>query len=246
MTAVASPFDLPKDDETELITLLDEIDALRQTLPHPTAPIRRFDGNRNPCRLSQFEIEILAKEQRVLEIVDGYFRSCLPGIMMKLFGPGVISQRKDTAVRFTEMINNFFVKLLEKRPDAFWRARTAKNLRLWASVANANLMRDVLRREKRGREILQDIAPLLAPLVAERNRHFEKTVGIPLGARVLEQLETWLETGDSTHQEMALVMRYRYLDGMPYPEIAHMLGVFEGTVQSRRTAAIEWLRDNLR
>jgi len=132
--------------------------------------------------------------------------------------------------------------MLEKRPDAFWRARTAKDLRKWASVANANLMRDVLKRDARGKEILKE---QLAPLVAVRSRHFEKTAGIPLDFRVMEAIQEWSDSGDIERQQWARVLVYRYLDGMPYPEIAHMLGVSEGTVQNRRSAAIEWLRRNL-
>jgi RNA polymerase sigma factor (sigma-70 family) len=116
-------------------------------------------------------------------------------------------------------------------------------LRQWASVANANLMRDILRRQRRGDEILRE---QLAPLVSARSRHFEKTAHRPLDEAVLEQIETWTNSDSEVSRQMGLVLRYRYLDGLPYPEIADMLGIAETTVHKRRNAALEWLRINRR
>jgi transposase len=50
--------------------------------------------------------------------------------------------------------------------------------------------------------------------------------------------------GDSNEvvRQMGLVLRYRYLDGLPYSEIADMLGISEATVQNRRSDGIERLR----
>lgn len=243
MTIATAAFDLPSDDENELLNCFKRIHELRQTLPDPEAPIRLRDAAGKPREPNEVEAEILECERKALKIVDGYFRGSLPGLMTTLFGKGVVSTKQDASVRFTEMLNNFFIKMLEKRPDEFWRAQTAKDLRKWASVANANLMRDILRRDSRGNRILRE---QLAPLVAERSRHFQKTVERPLDDRVMETLREWSESDDRVRRQWALVMQYRYLDGMPYAEIAHMLGISEGTVQQRRSAAIEWLRENLK
>ena len=237
------PYRLSQKDEERLLALFDQIEQLRTALPDPDAPIiRRRDDNGKALPLTPSEQAIVDAEGKALEIVEGYFHQVLPGIMARLFGTKVMVRDQEATVRFTEILQNFFVKILEKRPDAFWRAKTAKRLRKWASVANANLIRDLLRREKRGNEILKE---QFGPLLDELSRHFEKTSGLPIDARVLKQIERWYETGDKVRREWALVLRYRYLDGMKYPVIAGMLDLAESTIHQRRSDAIEWLREHL-
>jgi RNA polymerase sigma factor (sigma-70 family) len=233
-TAANDPFGLPPDDESALLSLLQQVHELRSQLESPDELIspRQTD-------LSATQRAILVREQAAIEIVYGYLRRALPGLMCRLFGPEVLSQREDATVRFTEMLHNFLLKILEKRPDELWRAQTARQFRQWASVANANLMRDVLRRERRGDEILKE---QLAPLLSARSQHFEKTAHRPLDETVLEQIESWIGSDLEVNRQMGLVLRYRYLDGLPYREIAHMLGIAEATVHKRRQAALEWLR----
>lgn len=231
------PPELPEDEEAELLRLLRKVAALRsQASPSDVLSSGTPVGVTTPASL-QAEISML--EHRAIEIIYLFLRRSLPALMYRLFGPRVVSHREDAIVRFTEMLHNFLVKILENRPDELWRAKTARQLRLWASVANANLMRDILRRERRGQEILRE---KLAPLLEARSRHFEKTAARPLDELVLEKIEAWTNDGNEVVRQMGLVLRYRYLDGLPYPEIAEMLGVSEATVQNRRSDGIERLR----
>jgi len=232
------PFGLPTDDESALLSLLQQVHDLRRQLDDPEEPISPRQAD-----LSATQRAILVREQAAIEIVYGYLRQALPGLMCRLFGPEVLSRREDAAVRFTEMLHNFLLKILEKRPDELWRAKTARQFRQWASVANANLMRDILRRQRRGDEILKE---QLAPLLSARSQHFERSAHRPLDEAVLEQIESWSGSDSAVTRQMGLVLRYRYLDGLPYPEIAHMLGIAEATVHKRRQAALEWLRANRR
>ena len=221
-------------DESLLLSLLQEVDELRSQ----ANPGREGAEDEPPA----IEREIAIRERRAIEILYGYLRRALPGLMRSLFGVGVVSLREDASVRFTEMLHSFLVKILEKRPDEFWRAKTARQLRQWASVANANLMRDVLRRERLGERIVRD---QLVPLLTARSVHFEKTTHFPIDEAVLGQIEAWVNSRHRIQRQMGLVLRYRYLDGLPYSEIADMLQVSEATVQNRRSAAIEWLRSML-
>ena len=238
MPVTATTFDLQPDDEDRLIELLNKIHELRSRLPDPEAPICQTTAAGEKRQLSDLERQIVELEAEVLEIVDGYFRASLRGIMTKLFGPEMASrnQYQEATLRFTELLNNFFVKMLEKRPDAFWRARKAKDLRKWASVANANLMRDALRRDRCGRELLKQ----LTPLVDERKLHFQKTAKIELTEDVLKMFELWR---DGVDPQMGLVLTYRYLDGMSYAEIANQLDIDEVEVKSLRSRGIQQLRE---
>jgi RNA polymerase sigma factor (sigma-70 family) len=225
---------LPEDEELELLGLLQEIATLKAHCePFDLAD---FDARADLARVRR---EILEREQRAIEIIYGFLRRSLPNLMYRMFGPKVVSHREDATVRFTELLHNFLVKILEKHPEELWRVRTARQLRNWASVANANLMRDMLRRERRGHEILR---VKLAPLLEARSRHFEKTADRPLDELVLARIEAWVGDSNEVVRQMGLVLRYRYLDGLPYSEIADMLGISEATVQNRRSDGIERLR----
>ena len=70
--------------------------------------------------------------EAIFELVDKYFRRELLPILTSVFGTGVVGKqlpeqrRGDQSLRYTEWMQNFFVKMLDKRPDAFWKAQTAK------------------------------------------------------------------------------------------------------------------------
>lgn len=226
--------ELPEVEEAELLRLLQELADLRSQTAGGDAALSGANAE-----VSTLVEDIALRERRAIEIIYGFLRRSLPALMYRLFGPRVVSHREDAIVRFTELLHNFLVKILEQRPDELWRAKTARQLRQWASVANANLMRDILRRERRGQVILRE---KLAPLFEARSRHFEKTAARPLDELVLEKIEAWTNDGNEVIRQMGLVLRYRYLDGLPYPEIAEMLGVSEATVQNRRSDGIERLR----
>ncbi|MFN0054528.1 MAG: hypothetical protein ACKV0T_20320 [Planctomycetales bacterium] len=237
MSTVTTKFDMPEDDERRLINMLNRIHELRSTLSNPKAPIIPRTDTAEKRELSPIEQEIVAMEKEVLTIVDDHFRSSLRGIMTKLFGADMASknQHQEVALRFTEMLNNFFVKILETRHDAFWRARTAKDLRKWASTVNANLMRDALRRDKRGREILEQISPLLE----DRQRHFQKTAHIELTDEVIDAMSHWADSEDESDRMLGRILIHRYLDGMPYMEIAYQLGLIENNADPERKAKAE-------
>ena len=158
-------------DEDRLIELLQKHCDLTKTLQQLNASTVSIEIEQRAV----LRRELTPINDAIFELVDKYFRRELLPVLTHVFGSGVIGKqlpeqrRGDQSLRYTEWIQNFFVKMLDKRPDAFWKAQTAKNLRIWSSVVIANMMRDYLKRKKRGQKILADIAPL----IAEKQKYFE-------------------------------------------------------------------------
>ncbi len=165
-------------------------------------------------------------EGEILELVDTYFRRSLRPVVAKVFETNVVgTPSNDGQCRYTEMVNDFFVKVLDKRPDAFWKAQTAAALRTWASVVIANQMRDTLRRQKRGQEILADILPLIEEKRAYFQERYRETF-----EELLDQLAVWEQSHDKALQLQASVLRHHYVDGMPWPDVEEQLHISKGVL----------------
>lgn len=189
-----------------------------------------FEACDDPERKKKIELEIL-------ELVDRNLRRELkPGLAAKLR----LSQSPDASVRYTTLVNDFFIKVLgkapENRPAEFWRARTLANLRQWASRCLTNQFITHYRRRKRGNEILRELAE-------QRRAHFEKNYGDLLFPEVLERLREWRASDDAEQQQLADIMLMHYVDGYSWNEIADQHGVTVKRLEYLRKKALEKLRN---
>lgn len=177
-------------------------------------------------------------EGELIQRLDVYFRDALrPGLAHR-FG----RQLDDTSVRYTAMANDFFAKVLDRRPDAFWRARTLQDLRRWTSRVISNQILTVLRRR---RGLPRAAAPddPLEDLADQRAAHFEQRHRIDL-AGALEVLEGW-HGAPEPWPLLARVIEHRYIDGMNYSELEVQLGLPRAELYRLRDAAIAELRRRL-
>ena len=183
--------------------------------------------------LQQHQAGDVSVEGEILELVDTYFRRSVRPVVAKVFGTNVVgTPSNDGRCRYTEMVNDFFVKVLDKRPDAFWKAQTAAALRTWASVVIANQMRDTLRRQKRGQQILADILPLIEEKRAYFHERYRQTF-----EEFLDQLTVWERSPDKSLQLQATALRHRYVDGMRWREIATQLKISDEALTKSRERA---------
>ena len=187
-------------------------------------------------------IELLQRHQAgdhsgegdILELVDKYFRAALHVVVRDKFG-GVVARPmkgQDGRCRYTEMVNDFFVKVLAKKPDAFWKAETAKDLRTWASKVIARQMIDTFRRQKRGQQILDDILPLIEQKRAYFQERYAKSF-----EEFLDQLSIWEASTDQSLKRKAVVLRHRYVDGMTWRDIASQLDLSDEALTKIRNQA---------
>ena len=182
----------------------------------------------------------------IFEMVDKYFRRELLPILTKVFGAEVRGKpldnerRADHSLRYTEWMQNFFVKVLDKRPDAFWKAQTARDLRVWSSVVIANMMRDHLRRRKRGQAVLAEIAPL----VVEKQTYFEDRYETRF-EDFLELLTQQEASDDEELKLMSAALRLRYVDGVTWKQIAQDLAISDERLTKIRQQAERELKKKL-
>ena len=177
----------------------------------------------------------------ILELVDTYFRRALRPVVAKVFGTDVIgTDHNDGHCRYTEMVNDFFVKVLEKRPDAFWKAKTAAALRTWSSVVIANQMRDYLKRKKRGQQILTEISPLVAQQQASFESQYQTTF-----EDFLDLLAVWESSDDPALRFQADALRLIHVGGMPLGEVARQLVISDERLAKIREVASKLLRAKL-
>lgn len=229
-------------DEDRLIELLQQHCDLSQEM-------QRLKEAAVPADITRREAlrrELKPIAEAIFELVDKYFRRELLPILTSVFGTGVVGKqlpeqrRGDQSLRYTEWMQNFFVKMLDKRPDAFWKAQTAKNLRVWSSVVIANMMRDYLKRKSRGQKLLAE----LAPLIAEKQKYFEDRYETTF-EDFLNLLAQWDASDDEKRRLMAAALRLRYVDGLTWQQIALDLGISDEQLTKIREQASRELKIKL-
>lgn len=180
--------------------------------------------------------ERAAVGERICAAVAAYFRETLRPALARRFG----SSAQDTSVRYSVMVNEFFTMVLDKKPDAFWRAKSLRALRAFASTVIANDIRDVLRRQRRREAIGEDE---LDELATARAAHLRWKHDLDL-EQALGRLELWERRGPPWPQR-AVVIRHRYIDGMNYDEIAQQEGCDKKQIYRLKEEAITALRREL-
>lgn len=229
-------------DEDRLIELLQQHCDLSDEMQR----LKEANVPADTTRREALRRELKPIAEAIFELVDKYFRRELLPILTNVFGTGVVGKqlpeqrRGDQSLRYTEWMQNFFVKMLDKRPDAFWKAQTAKNLRVWSSVVIANMMRDYLKRKRRGQKLLAE----LAPLIAEKQKYFEDRYETTF-EDFLNLLAQWDASDDEKRRLMAAALRLRYVDGLTWQQIALDLGISDEQLTKIREQASRELKIKL-
>ena len=212
------PDDKQLRDEVKLIQLLEQHAKLVEEVATDEKSVGTSDDT---AALDAKKREVSKLEDQIVSLIDEHFRDALRPGLLKVFGPGVIDPNSDAAsICYTIIVNDFFTKVLAERHDAFWRAKTAKQLRTWSSVVMANQIRDYFRRKKLAPTLVDDIGTL----ADSRRVHFEKNNELSF-EWALETIKQWREGSDPDFVLKGLVLQHRYIDGMPYDEIADQLDI---------------------
>lgn len=187
----------------------------------------------------RLEDEIRKIRHECLELVDPYCRLALRPVLAKRFpGKGVQSAPKgqevysnDAVVRYTELINDFFVQVLAMSDDEFWKKKSAIELRNYASTVISNNIRDLIRHRRKQASLddNQVRSTFEDQLAVEVNQRFvADRLMLDLEA-VLETLDQWELSRDPYLQKLASLIRHKYVSGMTIPQIAADLDVSPAT-----------------
>lgn len=232
------------DDAEQLAELLRKQRTLTEALESETDPTRR-----NAIRQERRQVRLSC-----VELVNTYLRLVLHPILLARFPQKVSrpqkSGREKTPVgqinQFTQLLNDFFVKVLSKFDDPFWRKTSAIELRNYASIAISNGgIRDALRRRSKQENLGEE----------GLSNNFEDQLAIEIVARfkgtridpadAMEIINRWQTEGDNVQQNHARILRLFYVAGMSMEEVQHDMNLTQSTAYRRRDEAIKAVREQL-
>ena len=228
ITAVVN-FDLPEDLEQRIFHRLKKIKASAAT---------------HPIKLDSQLIEdiyLLVNHQLRFMVQK------IPGLNWQSLNPNA-----DVTARFTSVLNKAFERILEKYQDKLARAENARELRGYVSSVMSSIMLNHYGRKTRFAAILNKLGlteeeerkrqEALGTLIAERASHFESRTGIQY-KKFLDRLQTWAKSDDLGLQQLEMVLRLRYVDGMSHEDVASQMEIPKSMVKSLLEKARERLSD---
>jgi DNA-directed RNA polymerase specialized sigma24 family protein len=204
-------------DEQRLADLLDQ---------------RRLSGGRDDALTGRLDREIV-------EIVYRHLYHALRPQMLARYGATV--GEKHAGTRFTELLNEFFVRVLDRFPDLVAKMKSARDLRNYVSRAMTNLMLDRCRRAKHERSCDDE---LLGCLADERQQHLNRECPGLRYEAVLEALTAWT-AGTGQRQRMAEVIQREFVSGDRPDAIERDLETSKSEFYRLRAAALNELRRTL-
>lgn len=207
-------------DEDRIIELMNEQGRLNSEIAHLAD---------QPSRKAHQQVEELRREhsevvRELIELVDGPLRAAFAGSRR---------QMENAGVQYTEMVHDFFAKLLERKVRVGDPIRSFDDIRKLVATVLRNQVRDYLRVEGRRREILEDS---VAPLVRQRQQYWDERYQVDFRDAMLE-LATWETSSDKELRLAAEALTLRYIVGERWAEIATQLGISDERLNQLRTKA---------
>ncbi len=173
------------------------------------------------------------------EIIDTVYRNLhddLKPWLMAEFGSQVSDNVAFT--RFTDLLNQFFVKVLEAFPEGMERIQTRRALCAYVAMSMERMIYDRTRREARNKSC---DPTLLDCLIEDLCRRFQQDCPNVQYERVLDALRSWETSGDPGLKELAQLVRYRYVLGEPQSRVQELLGVSKHKYYALHKRALEKL-----
>jgi DNA-directed RNA polymerase specialized sigma24 family protein len=178
--------------------------------------------------------EVNQIESQIFELIAVYLRTAIKPMLAKTFGKGVYSTREDSSVRFSVMLNDLFVKILDKERGAALRVETAKHLRNWCSRVIVNQMIDLIRKRKAREQTLHDLSGLYEIRKSAFSRRFGETFD-----DFLEIISDWYRHPNPRLREYAWLLELHYVMGMSWREVCDVMAMPKSTFFETRRRAID-------
>jgi RNA polymerase sigma factor (sigma-70 family) len=204
---------------------------------------------------ARLQSEIGSKRRQCLTLVERYFRETLRPLLAKRFpDKGLQSPpseqelfSNDKVFRFTELVSDFFLEVLEKCEDPFWKKGSAIELRNYASTVISNDIRDELRRNRKqsplGEATVRDTFE--AQLAADVESRFKNDGVSDYLVEALEIIDVWAASHEELVRTYGIALRLRFVAGMTLEEIAKDLATSVATADRRVKSGLEKLKEQL-
>lgn len=142
---------------------------------------------------------------------------------------GLDPRLHNAGAQYTEMVHDFFLKLLEGRVSKKGEFDTFTDLKRFVSTVLMNQFRDHLRRG----QTLREHQSAIAPIAEQKQRYFEERYRVSY-IDFLDKIEHW-ECGDSLDdQQAARIALLHYVAGEHWGVIAKELGISDERVTKLR------------
>lgn len=150
---------------------------------------------------------------------------------------GLDPRLHNAGAQYTEMVHDFFLKLLEQRVAGDQDFDTFTDLKRFVSTVLMNQFRDHLKSGK----TLRDHGSAIAPIAEQKRKYFEDRYGVPY-VDFLDKVEQWQDSGDENLQLLARAMLLRYVAGEKWGVIARELRISDERLNKLRREAGEEFR----
>ncbi len=202
-------------DEQKILRLMDEqaglareVERLQEHVPPNDAAIKQ---TRQQHRDTVNEL--------IAALYDPLYKA-LKGLDPRLHNAGA---------QYTEMVHDFFLKLLEGRVSKKGEFDTFTDLRRFVSTVMMNQFRDHLRRG----QTLREHQSAIAPIAQQKQRYFEERYRVSY-IDFLDKLEQWECSENLDYQQAARIALLHYVAGEQWGVIAKELGISDERVTKLR------------
>jgi len=222
-------------DEDRLIELLRdhrELTARIEQLSVAPTP-----ADLEPQAVLRAELEELREQQRsvaneLIVLLEPHLRHILAGWRNKLYRDGV---------QFTEIVHDFFLKLLEDRAGDFWNSESEPQLLGFVKQTLHHQVCDFFREQKREDRAVSAITPF----VEQRQSYYEARFDTTYEQFVCEYLTQWERSGNEELMFQALILQDHYIGGMKWGDLARQHGISDERLTMIRRRAYEQLKKKL-
>lgn len=210
--------DNPSEEAEKIAKLFDQLETLNSK-PQDAATQKQIE---------KIQVEIVGVLEAPLR------REVIPRLARMLRSGAVDDKNSDRSMRYTELSNEFFAKILLLRTSPFWRARAYRGLIQYSAKSMFNIYRDHYRKSRGTRRAVpayHDSAPrevhygheAIKQLVNASRQHFESSFSDLDHAWLMETIDEWEQNGDENKKLWARFLQLRYVRETEYKDIANHL-----------------------
>lgn len=216
-------------DEDRILNLMKRQSRLKAEIERLQEEVPRDEERAEHIADLQQQHRDTVKE--LIGLLDGPLRAEMSGVRDKLDNAGL---------QYTEMVHEFFVKLMERAVAVDGnKMRTFVDLKRFVATVLLNQMRDHLKVEENRREIEEQF---VAPMTEQKRKYFEERYRTSF-LDFLDRIELWEESANADLHLAGRAMLLHYVAGEQWNVIASQLGItIDRLTELRKLAAREFLQ----
>ena len=197
---------------------------------------RKADALRDENYEADLRERLRQVENELFSALRSDFRMHVLPVLVSRFGYKVADQARDSDLRYSQVFNDFYVKVTVDREKhgKFWRARTERALRSWSATT---IIHSMLDNTIRKRDCFAEHERQIAYLYEKRRAYFDAGFRTSFDEVLRKHLDEWERSGNLDDADMALVLKCMYGPGMTIAGISSHTGLSEYRVKKMKKRA---------